>query len=294
MKRFLLIIIVIATFGFVQSQAQFLTKFKAKAGVDRALEHMKSSINMTNPKLQFIGTFNQTIPFGELEIEIEFDFSAGSATGWAYIFVDADNQGAGAGVFLIKPIIGDFLVVDIPALNLDEFDLELGEGIYVGDYNWMDSDLMIKQLNSYEGFSDFYNQYKPFEQIFVVLFAGLNPVNNLTEPLWAISLANNAVTRNCAVQAESGEVFCSEIISSVNDLLLEKFEIYPNPANDFINIKKLSENNLENHCAVYDLFGRELINIQLSNNENSINVSNLAPGVYSLKINNQFYKFIKK
>ncbi|MBX3042646.1 MAG: T9SS type A sorting domain-containing protein [Candidatus Kapabacteria bacterium] len=292
MKKLIILLTVLLLLTAVDSNAQLLTKFKAKAGYAKAIDFGKSTLNMANPKIQFMGTFNQSIDFNGFDVTIEIDMNNGSATGWAYVLVDGDSESSSA-VFIVKPIIGDFLTFEIPGLSLDDFDIELGDGVTIDDYNWMDSDAMMTRLNTNSDFADFYSQYQPFEQIFVVLFVGLNPLNMEVEPLWAISMTKGDIFRNCAVQAVTGDVFCSEILTSVKDLISNNIEIYPNPTDDFLifNNTEFGENTL---ITVFDLFGRELIRHNAISGANSVDVSKLNPGVYTIRVNNSFSKFVKR
>ena len=58
-----------------------------------------------------------------------------------------------------------------------------------------------------------------------------------------------------------------------------QINIFPNPASDFIQI----QNELNIQIELYNLSGTQLLNIQTKNNE-TIDVSNLASGIYFLKI----------
>src|SRR5690554_1595826 len=78
-------------------------------------------------------------------------------------------------------------------------------------------------------------------------------------------------------------------ISSTEDFLKEKINVYPNPAKDILNID-LSDELLSNPLsyALYDLLGKQIANGSLAVSQNHpINVSNLATGVYLLKITDQ-------
>lgn len=76
-----------------------------------------------------------------------------------------------------------------------------------------------------------------------------------------------------------------EVIAlSVDDVLSQKFNLYPNPATDIVNITN-SENRLVNQVIIYDVTGKWL-GTQTFNKEAAIqlNVENLASGVYMLHI----------
>lgn len=81
---------------------------------------------------------------------------------------------------------------------------------------------------------------------------------------------------------------------SVNSFLSEKFNLYPNPATDIVNITN-SENMFVEQVAVYDASGKQL-NAQTFNNEAAIqlNLENLASGVYLLHIKTNQGTAVKK
>lgn len=77
------------------------------------------------------------------------------------------------------------------------------------------------------------------------------------------------------------------------------FNIFPNPANDFINIEADVEISDNNTFTIFNTAGRKVWHQQATNSyTHQINVSNLSSGVYILQIKgdgiNQSHKFIKK
>src|SRR5690606_7726432 len=90
-----------------------------------------------------------------------------------------------------------------------------------------------------------------------------------------------------------------KVTQSVNDLgthelLAKKFNIYPNPANNIVNITN-NDNKLVNKIDVYDTTGK-LINTQNYNNEaeRQLNVEHLASGTYMLHIQTAEGTAVKK
>ena len=79
-------------------------------------------------------------------------------------------------------------------------------------------------------------------------------------------------------------VFDLSSVLSVNHFLSEKFNLYPNPSSDVVNISN-SENMVVNKVDVYDVTGK-LINTQEFSNEIEIqlNVETLNSGTYLLHI----------
>src|SRR5690606_39762654 len=84
------------------------------------------------------------------------------------------------------------------------------------------------------------------------------------------------------------------IALSVDDILSEKFNLYPNPATNIVNITN-SENMAVQQVMVYDVTGKQL-STQTFNNETEIqlNVENLASGTYMLHIKTNEGVAVKK
>ena len=88
-------------------------------------------------------------------------------------------------------------------------------------------------------------------------------------------------------------VFFYNFLSSLDKVSNHDIVIYPNPTNDFLNIEfiKLGINRIE----IIDIFGNVILNSNLESG-NRINISNLAKGIYFIKLGdkNEFKKIIKK
>ena len=86
------------------------------------------------------------------------------------------------------------------------------------------------------------------------------------------------------ITCESALVPVTVTVTSVglNELAAKGIQIYPNPVNDFINIK--FENNARALAQLLDATGRLVISQQLNDLNNSIPVSGLAAGVYQLQL----------
>jgi len=72
--------------------------------------------------------------------------------------------------------------------------------------------------------------------------------------------------------------------ANVNEWISSKFNVYPNPATNVVNITN-SENVLVNQITIYDVTGKQL-STQNYNNETQLqlNVENLASGIYMLHL----------
>ena len=84
------------------------------------------------------------------------------------------------------------------------------------------------------------------------------------------------------------------IALNTNEQLAAKFNLYPNPASNVVNITN-SENMLVNQVIVYDIAGKQL-STQVFNSEAEIqlNVENLASGTYMLHLQTNEGTAVKK
>jgi hypothetical protein len=70
---------------------------------------------------------------------------------------------------------------------------------------------------------------------------------------------------------------------STDSFAMAGFKLYPNPADDIFAIEL--PNNLENlSVRVFDVLGKEVMQKEISKLENKINISNLSPGNYLVKV----------
>ena len=70
------------------------------------------------------------------------------------------------------------------------------------------------------------------------------------------------------------------------------FEIYPNPSSDFLTIKSYFKTKL--NYSVYSSIGKLVINGKLDNLNNIIDIYDLEPQLYILKIDGKSCKIIKE
>lgn len=82
---------------------------------------------------------------------------------------------------------------------------------------------------------------------------------------------------------------------SYQSLDLVDFSVYPNPADDFVKITTVSG---VSSVAIYDLLGSKILETITYDENNGLNVSSLAPGVYVVVVESDgdkgLVKFVKK
>ena len=69
---------------------------------------------------------------------------------------------------------------------------------------------------------------------------------------------------------------------SINELIAQTTEIYPNPANNVLNIVSYTV-GIEN-INIYNLNGQLVLNKEVNNNQKTLNISSLESGIYIVDI----------
>ena len=62
------------------------------------------------------------------------------------------------------------------------------------------------------------------------------------------------------------------------------FSVFPNPTSHYVTIKRSDDNYYFDKAIVYDMYGKLLKTYSCSQNNNDIDLSSFAPGVYILQI----------
>src|SRR5690606_37836811 len=82
--------------------------------------------------------------------------------------------------------------------------------------------------------------------------------------------------------------------ANVNEWISSKFNVYPNPTTNVVNITN-SENMLVNQITIYDVTGKQLSTKNFNNEtEIQLNVENLASGTYLLHLQTNQGMAVKK
>jgi hypothetical protein len=102
-----------------------------------------------------------------------------------------------------------------------------------------------------------------------------------------IEYSNNSLFVT-TLEGESYKVVRVDLNSlSTNEFNRNDMSIYPNPANEFLNIKGFKSNNI----TIINSAGQIIKSIEVENDQ--INISDLKSGVYFIKTENVYSKFIK-
>lgn len=71
--------------------------------------------------------------------------------------------------------------------------------------------------------------------------------------------------------------------TSINEVEMFEVSVFPNPAVDQINVVLSNEEPAV--ATLFNLVGQAVVSVELKNENNTIDVSNFAPGIYMLKVN---------
>lgn len=101
----------------------------------------------------------------------------------------------------------------------------------------------------------------------------------------------NLVSKDGTVNVDQIKISTGDYQNTLSTELLEKntFKIYPNPADNYINVFNIGEFDTTN---IYNISGKKVLSV--SPDIKSIDVSSLIPGLYLLESGNTFSKFLKK
>ena len=119
-------------------------------------------------------------------------------------------------------------------------------------------------------------------------YTDLNPLSD--SPYYVVEVEGLACD-----SSRSTTVAWSNIIQNtpnvVTDIRRPGLSLYPNPADDYVilNCERLMG---ENHFAISDIHGQQLMQGTVSDLSTRINISSLPSGVYSMKFQNKFYPII--
>lgn len=72
------------------------------------------------------------------------------------------------------------------------------------------------------------------------------------------------------------------------------FNLYPNPANNTLNIQLINNVNTEMMLSIFDNTGRLVYSQSVSNTNQSINISQIPSGIYFVKIQNNTYQQVER
>jgi hypothetical protein len=87
---------------------------------------------------------------------------------------------------------------------------------------------------------------------------------------------------------------CKDAFLGISENLVSEtlFNIFPNPATESITISIPVKSILEKTCLFLDSYGREIKSISLIDNDTTINISDLKPGIYYTEVEGIMKRFV--
>lgn len=241
-----------------------------------------AGVNLEIDKIEFV----DAIPAEEREV---FNFDTdGDSEGWTD--VDATSVVSG-GIITITPIedesskiVQDVFTVDATANTYMHITFKNNSAL--------NNQLRLQFRHAGDGYTSFVgtnvnisSSMPAFETVDIDLAAARAEWTGITQDFQIIirDTNNDDVTNNGSSPGTfeiDSIVFDNNMTLSTQDLEAIDFSIYPNPANDVINI--ISNSAMES-VSIYDITGK-LVLSNISNNTNTVNISELRTGVYLFKV----------
>ncbi len=249
---------VTTTIGAVNSESQIFAK---KTAIEVSLTGFKT------PDLE-LNYITNNAKIGTFPLNYGYDFTDNTAG----TFVSGTNNGTFTGTIITK-------VDAYGILNLSNN----GSGGGIETYS-VTRIKTSQNINLVVGFL-------PVGTVVQTTYAYIDPTNE-AQFRYTTAVANIPLLNIINQTVTRMENWAAGLLSTNNSLeIANKFQVYPNPANDFLIIKN-NENLKINALVITDINGREIIN--QTNNFEKMNVNELQKGIYLLKIDSESGIFIKK
>lgn len=115
---------------------------------------------------------------------------------------------------------------------------------------------------------------------------GTTPVFNLT-----VKIQDNGVGN---LNDEATVTINLNNTTGFNNIESQNFKIYPNPARDFVNIEIQNTENNNTLVEIVNINGQLIYSETISNNSQTIDLSDYSPGIYYVRINSSINRIVKK
>ncbi len=210
--------------------------------------------------------FENWILDGEDFAILELEKPIGDKTGWISIGFEENNEILEDGIFY------KFSYPSFPILALDSTE-------YNGDtlnYSFGKIDILRPKTLAISGTYGIGGEsgsslIKVKNSTFYTSYGTLTFSHNLTHSRiknWMFYAFENIIHDDLVLQND--------------DISIDQFEIYPNPTNNYLNIRHPSI--LKSNLAIYDVLGKEILNIRDFDFQNILDLTTLVNGVYFLNI----------
>lgn len=247
---------------------------------------------LAEPRLVFVATAEIEFELFGLPIPFKINMDDGTAGMWIYIFTD-DEYSNFWSYMLIKPMMGNTIVSPMDAEDIITEATPISFNMTLDDFTWLDSDVALQELKGSAQFMQAYNQEYELFALGLFVNGGISGLS-IDEPCWGATISQGGDDTFCAVHALNREVICMTE-ASILDNLVGNVNIYPNPAQDYINLEFETMQDFGNvQIQLFDAIGN-LQNPSITGHSNSVKIDTkvLQTGTYFIRIGSKFYSFIK-
>ncbi len=247
---------------------------------------------LAEPKLVFVATADIEIILFGLPVPSTFNMQDGTAGVWFYVFTDAEFQ-TFLGYMLFKSAVGSVSAVPVEPEDILSEYTPISTEKTLDDFEWPDSDVAAETFRGSNQLMEAYNKEHDFFALALFVNGG-TPNANLDEPYWAALVSSEDSETFCIMHAINKDIMCYTV-ASVIDNILNNVIVYPNPAQDFVNLAFESTEVLGAfEIQLFDALGT-LQNSIVTQYSNSVKIDTkaLTPGTYFIRIGTKFYPFVK-
>jgi hypothetical protein len=225
----------------------------------------------------------------DLPIKNKFDFNAGTASYWVYLFREENNPNKMAAFVAWSDNLGGFLMQDMDVDLVLEL-MPISPEAPLEDVNWVDSDYMISVFNQHQYFIDFMAEHPdPWTFVIGVFTNEDNPQMEPFKSYWGIAIVDDQASRDslaCVMSLETEEITCGTVLSTFDEEQSD-LRIYPNPADNMINLKYYAFTN-ETRISIVNSAGFEVFRTveskSVGENIFRYDIQKLSNGSYYVKV----------
>ncbi len=278
------------------SSSVFTNEGDVLVSSNSTIENNSSNFSLDNGIIKNAGTINNNSSilinaFGELENNgtLNNNFGApinnfgrlsgintvhsGSFTNGSYL--SPGNRNDATGLYKLDSFFTSYIQTATGSLDIDLAGNIAGDNydqLIVNRDATLNGNLFVTLLNGFEPAAG---------DVFTILREGRN-LSGTFANVYLPTLSGGKVWNAVEYNNTDGVRISVSTTLSVSDFDKNslKVKIYPNPAQNVVNVEADGTNEIE----LYDTNGRSVIKKQISENKNSIDISSLSKGIYMLKV----------
>jgi hypothetical protein len=291
MKKNILIVALVLFLATYMSNAQLFVDSKASDCFPSAKSYATTN-GYTNPELVAIGSTAGDLDANGIKISAKIDIKTGKCTFWLFILKSDAKKDSACYVGVLKTALGTYFTVPVPADKVQQFQVDLTTSL--AGINWLDSDKLYAGISKDAGFIAFAKANADA----TCNLLGLGSVPKLAGSFWMINIIATGGSINCIMDAVSGEVYCVETTTGVNDNITSQISVFPNPTADMVSIYLPTENqSADSKMVLTDYTGKFIMDLNApkygETNFTAFRTSDLTNGVYFVRYTSSNGSFVK-